>query len=715
MERIRQEVKMELRRPNEFRKVDFGGMGDDLRTTGSRPQPVKGRGRGPSSASKSTTSSSSQLRDSTSTRINAQVAELLEADSSEDPINLFSSPTVTPERMASASSAPRKPNLTSLSKVPAKPPPSSSASTTVKKGVRKSRAKAASKSRSQSVSDENEPVPGPSSSVSSSANSAARPFPMKLTSETHTTGKMPSKNFALKSVKQSPKRLRKATAPPVAKTKSTNKQPAAFPMDLSTSDPDSCRPDIAAPASVPRSVLSAFPMSLEQKKLPRRATTTLTEVAPNTVTAVAELSKDKSNDTAAIPPPKPFPMSLTPQKADPTEIRGKKRESPKNKARVERTERAAKKSKLEDEKVKSAVGEDESGLPTGSLESMRLNSSQSSPSNGPETEPKQICPFCDEPWPEQPSKRLTALLDQITAQAWKEPRYANPNGLSAPMEIFVTLCTLHRSESSHIPEGIAQGWPTSIDFRAIAARLQVKKHRLAKFIIDPSVSPFFQAAKNDIIEKGARVAASAFGQYETFERCQPGYYGERGMVVIQRALMSMFPDINPSHCNPLSIDDFVRQALVPEAAILLIREDLELDRANALAVLLKSRKYGMAQFPERDAGETQWQDISMTPESQRAYPLGANIVPLRTASSAPAVTGTSKVRKMMMKEPAEIEWTFDMRDDAKLSSELEEVAEVSAYDQDIQISSRSNRWRGRHDDSWLLSSSDQEYPASDGD
>ncbi|KDQ18972.1 hypothetical protein BOTBODRAFT_91809, partial [Botryobasidium botryosum FD-172 SS1] len=79
-------------------------------------------------------------------------------------------------------------------------------------------------------------------------------------------------------------------------------------------------------------------------------------------------------------------------------------------------------------------------------------------------DPSTLCPFCDEPWPENPSDELTALLEKLRLKAWPDPRFGNPGGLKAPISAFINLCQLHRSEAQYIPEGIRRGWPTKIDF-----------------------------------------------------------------------------------------------------------------------------------------------------------------------------------------------------------------------------------------------------------
>ncbi|KAF8328450.1 RTC4-like domain-containing protein [Cantharellus anzutake] len=215
-------------------------------------------------------------------------------------------------------------------------------------------------------------------------------------------------------------------------------------------------------------------------------------------------------------------------------------------------------------------------------------------------DPSTICPFCDEPWPSDPSAELTNLLARARRKAWPHKRYTNPEGLKAPLEAIIDLCNTHRSEASIIPEGIAKGWPSEIDFDAIPNRLWKLKPALQKLIDFPSGWHFFDIAKKDIQQFGAAATNSTRGQFSTFSRTQPGYYGERGLVRIANGLHDLFPGLStrPSFA-PLDVENFLLRVLIPETARLLIMEDLALDEADALSVLRESQKYGVAKFPDR--------------------------------------------------------------------------------------------------------------------
>jgi hypothetical protein len=78
-------------------------------------------------------------------------------------------------------------------------------------------------------------------------------------------------------------------------------------------------------------------------------------------------------------------------------------------------------------------------------------------------------------------------------------------------------------------------------------------------------------------------------------------YGEQGVVVLHQTLRTMFPKIPPLKIEPLSVEQFFLHVLVPEAAAHLIREDMNIsidDFDEAYDIMEKSRKYGMARFPD---------------------------------------------------------------------------------------------------------------------
>ncbi|KAF8518974.1 RTC4-like domain-containing protein, partial [Hysterangium stoloniferum] len=215
-------------------------------------------------------------------------------------------------------------------------------------------------------------------------------------------------------------------------------------------------------------------------------------------------------------------------------------------------------------------------------------------------DPSTLCPYCDEPWPSSPSPTLLALLDVSKRKSYKEPRPGNPLGLTAPFSIFVEICQRHRFEMTHLPLALQRGWPTHLDFPSLPKRILGFKKALARLIVKPQHSKFWRDLRDDVKEVGRTKMVSVSGQYATFERTQPGYYGEQGSIIIHQTLYYLFPPelILEESVLPLTPDQFITHVLVPETAVLLIKSDMGLSsKADALEVMEESKKYGIAMFP----------------------------------------------------------------------------------------------------------------------
>lgn len=87
-------------------------------------------------------------------------------------------------------------------------------------------------------------------------------------------------------------------------------------------------------------------------------------------------------------------------------------------------------------------------------------------------------------------------------------------------------------------------------------------------------------------------------------------YGEQGFAVITQVLYDLFPDIPANKISPLEMSNYLSLVLVPETALLLIQHDLQnqrddshVSKSEALKVLHKSTKYGLAMFPVGEGEE----------------------------------------------------------------------------------------------------------------
>ncbi|PLW28633.1 hypothetical protein PCANC_23030 [Puccinia coronata f. sp. avenae] len=77
-----------------------------------------------------------------------------------------------------------------------------------------------------------------------------------------------------------------------------------------------------------------------------------------------------------------------------------------------------------------------------------------------------LCVFCDEPMPLNPSCRLKKLGEYLQAkpevQHRREP--TNPWALHLPFPLTAGYCQMHQAELSIIPHGLSKQWPSTIDF-----------------------------------------------------------------------------------------------------------------------------------------------------------------------------------------------------------------------------------------------------------
>ncbi|KAF5376408.1 hypothetical protein D9615_008616 [Tricholomella constricta] len=125
---------------------------------------------------------------------------------------------------------------------------------------------------------------------------------------------------------------------------------------------------------------------------------------------------------------------------------------------------------------------------------------------------------------------------------------------------------------------------------------------LTKVLMDTK-NTFFADAKQFYGRTSAARMQGASTQYSSarFAQFGAGYYGERGYQIIFTALQHRFSfSIDKAHIHPLSQDTFLREVLVPEAAVLIIQEDLRLSRFQAIETLRASHTFGNMLHPIDD-------------------------------------------------------------------------------------------------------------------
>lgn len=64
-----------------------------------------------------------------------------------------------------------------------------------------------------------------------------------------------------------------------------------------------------------------------------------------------------------------------------------------------------------------------------------------------------------------------------------------------------------------------------------------------------SRSVFWKEVKREVKKQGSRTTVGVKGQFASFEKIRPGYYGEQGSAIIHQTLFNLFP---PSSSSTLS-------------------------------------------------------------------------------------------------------------------------------------------------------------------
>ncbi|GAA5948813.1 hypothetical protein JCM3765_003910 [Sporobolomyces pararoseus] len=221
-------------------------------------------------------------------------------------------------------------------------------------------------------------------------------------------------------------------------------------------------------------------------------------------------------------------------------------------------------------------------------------------------DPSTLCPFCDQPLPEQPSERLSSLKSYLLARPHIESRHSfrNSKAKYLPIVEIASFCQLHKVEKTVIPEGRAKGYPVKIDWKALPERIEKDVGPLlTEIITGETPSSFLDRAKEDWERNNGFKRTNITAEWDSFHLEEPGYYGPRGFECIHSTLRQLFMVVNPilidANISPFSPDFYLRRILVPETALELIRHDLGSDRdeaglEEASKVLEDSRAFGKA-------------------------------------------------------------------------------------------------------------------------
>ena len=152
-----------------------------------------------------------------------------------------------------------------------------------------------------------------------------------------------------------------------------------------------------------------------------------------------------------------------------------------------------------------------------------------------------MCPYCDEDLPSHPTPFLQHLLTTARKKSVSDPRPRNRGGLKAPLTVYISVCQRHRFESHQLPIAAERGWPKTIDFTKVPARVKRMKKDLEAIILDNddisdiddlatnsktrgprSESIFWREVRKEVKKQGSRTVVGVKGQFASFEKTQPG-------------------------------------------------------------------------------------------------------------------------------------------------------------------------------------------------
>ncbi|KAI9779988.1 MAG: hypothetical protein M1835_004593 [Candelina submexicana] len=194
------------------------------------------------------------------------------------------------------------------------------------------------------------------------------------------------------------------------------------------------------------------------------------------------------------------------------------------------------------------------------------------------------CPLCKEAVDED-------FLDQV--------QYGRRMGVQKQAK----FCRTHKQRSAR-KEWKARRYP-AIEWGRLNARLNTHHHSLED-ILDGRKASFYKNKLKDSIKTGTnRTMAQSMGS-AGFHSLTPGYYGSQGARIMMDNIMSKFSDklrrlaATDKVCSSYGVSAFLQLVLVPELAVLLIREDMDVKEEIAREILEDSIEIGDLLHEDQD-------------------------------------------------------------------------------------------------------------------
>ncbi|KDR70608.1 hypothetical protein GALMADRAFT_1349818 [Galerina marginata CBS 339.88] len=203
-----------------------------------------------------------------------------------------------------------------------------------------------------------------------------------------------------------------------------------------------------------------------------------------------------------------------------------------------------------------------------------------------------LCPFCDQQMEGFRSPRLDSMLTSLWIVSSSMPNHSNVNHrVGAPAIQVSRLCHQHHLESKHFPQALREKWPFKVDLTAVYDRIKSFEEELLGILEEPNESAFFTQATSPVVGPSP--------QWDPNAVQSAGYYGDEGYQLILVSLRSLFPPdlVDLEQLAPLSYMEVIRKVLLPEAAILLIHQDLRVPVPVATQTLHESQDFGSIMHP----------------------------------------------------------------------------------------------------------------------
>ncbi|KAF8490690.1 hypothetical protein JB92DRAFT_3100653, partial [Gautieria morchelliformis] len=220
--------------------------------------------------------------------------------------------------------------------------------------------------------------------------------------------------------------------------------------------------------------------------------------------------------------------------------------------------------------------------------------------------PDGLCCFCFLPLPPVLSPTLQSKLAELLlpANSLPDPTEDFPGGrrhrAGRGWTLHLEYCGGHFRQSEVSAKAIGQNWPkpADIDYSTLPCRIGFLHYKLAKVVINPSLNILFGRVTEDFRNEGVQRFLSIEGIRRRMASEHAGYYGDQGVIIINRSLLSIFPEkypvvaaanklrqpfpassaaihIYPSYIEPLTYKEFLSSILIPFTAILLIQSDTD--------------------------------------------------------------------------------------------------------------------------------------------